>query len=189
MPDLLEHLTRDLLPLLDVPFAFFGHSMGALVAYEFARHLHDRFGTVPRHVFVSAARAPHLPDPDPPMSTLPDSAFLEQMTSLNGFPVELRNNHEFLQLILPTLRADIALCDSYSYVPGDPLPCPITVFGGRDDRRVTRAHLTSWAVHTAGRFRIRFCAGDHFFLASAHRQVIRAMRADLAPVFSLVAVR
>lgn len=180
MPELVAHLTRDLLALLDVPFAFFGHSMGALVAYEFARHLRDRGATLPRHLFVSAARAPHVPDVGPPMSALPDAAFLEQMKSLNGFPRELRDNHEFLQLVLPTLRADMALCDGYSYDAGDPLPCPITVFGGRDDRRVTRAQLTSWAVHTAGRFRVRFYPGDHFFLAGARSQVIRAMLADLA---------
>jgi len=175
MTVLVESLASALVPRLDLPFAFFGHSMGCFVAYELAHFLYRNYGAGPVSLFASGARAPHLADPEPSASALPDSAFLEKMKMLNGFPPELRNNDEFLRMILPFLRADIGICDHYRIAPGMPLPCPITALGGRDDRRVTGVHLAAWMVHTESRFRIRFFPGDHFFIGPARRQVTRVI--------------
>ena len=179
MTVLVESLASALAPRLDLPFAFFGHSMGCFVAYELARFLYRHAGVGPFFLFASAARAPHLSDPEPSASALPDSAFLAKMKMLNGFPLELRNNDEFLRLILPVLRADMSICDHYHPAPDSPLPCPITALGGRDDRRVTGVHLAGWMVYTESRFRIRFFPGDHFFIGPARRQVTRVIASEV----------
>ena len=179
MTTLVECLASALAPRMDLPFAFFGHSMGAVVAYELARFLSRHASVGPFALFASAARAPHVPYPEPPLSALPDSAFLAKLKMLNGFAPELRNNEEFLRLILPVLRADMSICDHHRHVPGTPLPCPITALGGRDDRRVAGTHLAAWASLTRSRFRVRVFPGDHFFIGPARRQVTRAIAGEI----------
>ena len=170
----------DLHPLLNRPVALFGHSMGAAVAYEFARQLSRTTADRPAHLFVSGFRAPHIPDQDPPISELPDAQLLQRVASLNGFEPAILGNAEFVRLILPTLRADIELCDTYRPSAGLPLDCPISAFGGRDDHRTPAAHVAAWRAHTTGRFRLRFFPGDHFFITSARDEVLRVITGELA---------
>ncbi len=112
---LVQALAQALLPHLDKPFAFFGHSMGALISFELTRQLRRLYGLVPLHLFVSAHRAPQLPDPDPPIHTLPEAEFMEELRCLNGTPKEVLEQPELMELMLPILRADFALCETYIY--------------------------------------------------------------------------
>src|SRR5205814_4666171 len=121
---LIEPVAQALLPYLDMPCAFFGHSMGALVSFELARYLRRQHGLSPVHLFVSGRRAPQLSDPDPPIHPLPEAEFLEELRSLKGTPEEVLQNTELLQLLLPLLRADFAVCETYAYAPETPLLCP-----------------------------------------------------------------
>ncbi len=139
LDDLVGKLSQAIQPLLDKPFAFFGHSMGGLVAFELARHLRKNDLPQPITLFVSGCGAPHLPDPHPTIHTLPDAEFLNALRQFNGIPPELLRLPDAMELLLPTLRADFEAVESYVYNSNEPpLDCPIIAFGGLDDPRVSR---------------------------------------------------
>ncbi len=157
-----EAAAQALLPLFDEPFALFGHSMGAVIAFELARHLQGRFRITPIRLFVLGRSAPHVALNRPSTWALPDAEFLESVRSLNGTPDELLNDPEAMALILPRLRADFELVQTYAYRPGPPLACPIRVFGGQDDESVPKESLREWQRHTARTCSVDMIEGDHF---------------------------
>src|SRR5207244_548641 len=118
---LVQKLSQILLPYLNVPFALFGHSMGALISFELARQLRRQNDPQPVHLLISSCYAPHIPDPNPPIHALPESEFVEALRHLDGTPQEVLQDPELMQLVLPTLRADFALCETYVYTPEAPL--------------------------------------------------------------------
>jgi medium-chain acyl-[acyl-carrier-protein] hydrolase len=169
-----------LAPLLDAPFAFFGHSMGALVAFELARELRRRGGPEPVRLVVSGARAPHRPNPDPPVRHLPDREFLEEVrVRYDGIPGAVLAHQELLDLLTPCLRADFTLVETYSYSVEAPLACPISCFGGHGDVRVSPEDLDAWGAQTSATFSLRMFEGGHFFLQSAEARVRQAVREEL----------
>lgn len=175
IPDLnilLDELTRVLVPYLDKPFAFFGHSMGALISFELARSLRARGLPEPHQLCVAAHRAPQLPNRFAPVHQLPRAAFLRTLHRLAGTPGELLENSEAMDIFLPVLRADFALCEQYAYAPQDPLRAPISVLGGLDDDRVLRSELEAWREQTQGSFSLQMFPGNHFFLQSSEAQVL-----------------
>ncbi|HEY2912116.1 MAG TPA: alpha/beta fold hydrolase [Candidatus Angelobacter sp.] len=146
------------------PFALFGHSMGALIAFELARELRKQHGIQPVHLFISAKCSPRQSPEDPAVGQLPDAELIEVLERYEGTPRDLLNDAELMRLVLPVIRADMALCNSYVYEPGPPLECPITVFGGLEDHVCGRACLEPWQDHTKGRFTLRMLPGGHFFI-------------------------
>jgi medium-chain acyl-[acyl-carrier-protein] hydrolase len=148
----------------DKPFAFFGHSMGALLAFEAARELRRRGMPQPFHLFVSGAPAPHLCPNRPPRYRLERKKFLAEIRELGGTPEEALANDELLDLMLPVLRADFAVIDTYVYRELEPLACPVTAFAGENDREVDPADVMRWRAQTAGAFSFHQFPGDHFFL-------------------------
>lgn len=179
LPLLTQQLSAQLRPMMDEPFAFFGHSMGALIAFELARLVRRDHGLSPVHLFVSGSRAPHFRSRDTQIYQMPTDKFLEELSRLNGFPPEISENSEFMQFLMPTLRADIALCDTYLFRQESPLDCPITAYGGQDDRNVSADQVEGWKLHTGRRFRQRIFPGDHFFLESEWRAVLADVSAEL----------
>jgi medium-chain acyl-[acyl-carrier-protein] hydrolase len=177
---LVAALKRIMPPYLDVPFAFFGHSMGGLLSYELVQTLRREHHPVPVHLFISAHRAPHLPHRLPPIHLLPEPELIVQLRHLNGTPEAVLQNAELLQLLLPTLRADLAVCETYTYSVREPLTCPVSVFGGVYDTQVHADELAAWRGHTYGAFRQQMFPGDHFFLHSAQTLLLQALRQDLA---------
>ncbi len=175
---LAEEMVCGLAPLLDRPYVLFGHSMGALLAYEMARRL-DAQGLGPRQLIVSARRAPHLPDPTPRIYHLPVPEFMQELKRLNGTPEEALVNSELMELMLPLLRADFELCQTYEFTPGPPLSCGITALAGSRDANVPIAHVDAWAAYSSGQFRRHVVEGDHFFLNSALDRVLALVQADL----------
>ena len=161
---LVEVLAREIVPLLDRPFAFFGHSMGATLGFELARRLRAEHGLEPNHLFVSGRRAPQLPEKDPEIHNLPDSEFVTEVERLNGTPRAVLEHAELMQMLIPMLRADFSICNTYDYVPGPPLSCSITALGGIKDETVNQEKLQGWCEQTTGRCRIRMLEGDHFFI-------------------------
>ncbi|MGH9280037.1 MAG: non-ribosomal peptide synthetase [Acidimicrobiales bacterium] len=176
---LVDLLADELLPRLDQPFVLFGHSMGALIAYEVARTLRAWGAPEPRAVYVSGFRAPHLPGRGSPIYSLPDDVFIEELAHLVNGSKNLLDDTELRQLFLPLLRADVELCESYQHVPDEPLSCALRVFGGRNDGSVGREELAGWRRHTRGPFRLEMFPGDHSFPVTARGGVLRALRDDL----------
>ncbi|MDQ3805156.1 MAG: thioesterase II family protein [Acidobacteriota bacterium] len=177
---LVDALVPELLPLLDRPFAFFGHSMGAMIGFETARRLRAKKVVGPRHLFVSGRRAPHLP-PKGERRTydLPEAEFIEELGRLNGTPREVLEHPELLELVLPILRADFSICQTYAYAPSEPLNIPITALGGADDHDVGRASLEEWREQTSDIFKLHMLPGDHFFIHSARARVCHLLSDEL----------
>lgn len=145
-------------------FAFFGHSLGAFVAFETARRLRDLGRGLPKALFLSAAPAPQLPPRGIPASHLDEEGLLTALERTYGELIhELREDEELRELILPGLRADLLLVESYRHEDREPLPCAMTVTGGTGDD-LTRAELEPWRVHTSGPFALHLLPGGHFYL-------------------------
>ncbi len=171
LSDLIEPLALGVHPFLNIPFAFFGHSMGALISFELARRLRLKNAAQPLHLFVSGRRAPQLSDPKPPIHALPDAEFIDSLRSLNGTPEEILQNQDALPVFLPILRADFAINETYTYHIEEPLDCPIWAFGGTEDKEAGQDALEPWDAQTDVQFAIRMFPGDHFFL-HRHRAVL-----------------
>jgi medium-chain acyl-[acyl-carrier-protein] hydrolase len=168
---LVQAAARELGPYFDMPFAFFGHSMGALVAFELARLLHRKHCLIPAHLFVSGHAAPQVTVYESPIHGLPDREFLEALRKLNGMSRGELEHAELMELLLPTLRADFELCETFGYQDGPRLPCPISACGGLQDAMVSRTGLKAWRSQTSAGFSLHLFPGDHFYLHE-HRMLL-----------------
>lgn len=174
--DLVTDLSDVMLPLLDRPFALFGHSMGALIGYALTRKLADDLRLHPQHLFVSARRAPQIPDPDPPLHQLPDAAFVVGLIRrYNGIPKAILQDIELLKLYLPPLRADLTMIETYRYSDPRCLNVPITAFGGWEDTRATPADLSAWREFSTDAFAMQMFPGGHFYIQSQGEELLRAI--------------
>jgi medium-chain acyl-[acyl-carrier-protein] hydrolase len=177
---LVQSLASTLRPFLDRPFAFFGHSLGALVSYQLAHYLRSRDGTEPAHLFVSGRKAPHLTREKLGISKLPEPQFIERVKELGGTAPAVFQDRELMQLILPALRADFHLCDTYQFrSEATLLRCPITALGGLQDKGVAWQDLEAWRKHTSGRFRTYCLPGNHFFINTSKSTLLELMRQEL----------
>jgi medium-chain acyl-[acyl-carrier-protein] hydrolase len=179
MADLVEALGDAIHAYVDEPFAFFGHSMGAVVAFELARLLRGRAEPLPRALLVSGARAPqfrrgHVPPPEPA-----PSEFVDELRRLEGMPPQVLDNPALLRVVLPALRADAAIYRNYIYADEPPLDCPIRAYGGTEDPNVRREHLEAWALQTSSSFSLRMFPGGHFFPQTAREDFLAALSQDL----------
>ena len=168
-------------PLLDRPFALFGHSMGALVAFELTRRLRA-LDLEPSAFFASACRAPHFPMREQMRHRLPEDRLVAELKSMNGTPPELLENEELMRLVLPTLRSDFAVVETFEFRPQPPFGCPLVVFGGKDDPEVSRDHLEGWSRYAGGGFRLHLMPGDHFFINSARARLLEVLHSELTTV-------
>ena len=167
----LTQLVRVLLPaikpLLDKPFVFFGHSLGALLAFELCHALHQQGLALPKHLFVSAFRAPDSPNPNPPIRHRSDAELIARLRAYGGTPEAVLAEPELLALLLPIVRADSSLHETYQYQWDKPLPCPITAFTGAADSFVAPQQMEGWSKHTDAAFEQVVYPGGHFFLHDA----------------------
>jgi medium-chain acyl-[acyl-carrier-protein] hydrolase len=166
----------------ELPFALFGHSVGARVAFEFTRELRRRGGAAPVLLIVAANRPPHRPDPDPPAHTLPHDRFIARLRTYGGTPEAVFAEPSLMDLLFPVMRADFALAERGPWVHEPPLSCPITVFGGLADKSVRADELQPWAELTTGAFTCRMFDGGHFFLTETPHLVVAAVREALRQV-------
>jgi medium-chain acyl-[acyl-carrier-protein] hydrolase len=179
MDDLVPALLDALAPELHCPFAIFGHSMGALIGFELARRLRRELGASPVRLFASGHRAPQLKMSGPIYHTLPADEFAVRLRQLQDTGEQIVLNQEYMDLMLPTLRADFKLCETYEYGAEAALDCPILAFGGLRDRRVREPDLAAWAAQTSGAFSLRMFPGGHLFLNECEAEVVHAIIADL----------
>jgi surfactin synthase thioesterase subunit len=176
---LLERLVGAVSHWIDLPYVMFGHSMGALLAFELVRRLTSAGKRPPTVLFVSAHRAPHLPDTREMIHDLPRAKFIAALRELEGTPPDVLNNKELIDIYLPALKADFTLAETYTYTPGHPLDCPILAFGGRDDFQVTEAEIAAWREQTTGDFQLRMLKGNHFFLQSSAKLLLYEIAREL----------
>ena len=177
---LLRALSESLGSEMDLPFAFFGHSMGGLIAFELARQLRRERHPLPVHLFISAKCCPRQID-DFATGELSDRELIEVLRRHEGTPREVLENAELMELLLPVVRADMELCNTHIYNPEPPLECPITVFGGLRDHISGRVCLEGWRDYTTGAFTLRMFPAGHFFLQTWERSIIEVISKELAP--------
>lgn len=182
LDDLLDALTPELLPYLDRPFAFFGHSMGAIVCWELSRRIRRVYGVEPFWIFVSGCRALQFHGSRTLREAeLSDAGLISELIRLGGTPKDLLDNPEFVSFVLPAFRADLTLFTGYGYRPDDPLTCPVSVFGGREDPRVDAVgHLAGWGDLTTGPCDVQVFPGGHFFLIEERTRVRESVHRVLA---------
>lgn len=174
---LIQTTYNELRPHLVPPYAFLGHSFGAIVAYELARLLSQKGEALPARLILSGARAPHLSVDM--IHHLPDPEFLDRLIRFEGVPREVLENDEALALLLPKVRHDFRLFEEHERIRRDPIPVPISVFGGLQDPHVSAASLLAWSGYTTKSFRSRFFPGNHFFLFDPRLPIMRGIGEDL----------
>lgn len=179
---LVEALAGAVLRRDDLPFAVFGHSNGALIGFELARRLRRAGEPQPVHLFASGRRAPDVPSRTRPTHQLPDDEFLAELRALGGIPEQVLAHPELLALVLPLLRADVTLTETYEFREEPPLELPITAYTGLDDPRAAREEVEAWSRHTARAFAVRTFPGGHFFIFSERARVLETLARDLDEV-------
>ena len=175
---LTQILTEIIEPYLNLPFAIFGHSMGAIVAFELARRIRKVYGLRATHLFVASRRAPHITSQEA-LHRLSDPSFIAELRMYDGIPDLLLRENELMQLLLPTIRADFAINETYVYPPEEPLECPISAFGGLHDPKVSSDDLALWREHTCGAFSQHILPGNHFFFQSSQELLLKTIADDL----------
>lgn len=176
---LVESTAQELMPYLEGSFSFFGHSMGAIIGFELAQLLRRENKPGPSHLFLSGRPSPHLTEKEAPTYALPEPEFIEELKRMGGTPQEVFEHPELMSVLIPILRADLEVCQTYECEPRPPLDCPITVFGGLQDEDVSREQLEGWRDYTTSSFAVRMFPGNHFYLHSAAYVLLRMIVQDL----------
>jgi surfactin synthase thioesterase subunit len=147
----------------DRPWIFYGHSMGAIIAFETIREMRRRAQPLPRHLFVSGCGAPHIQD-EGDWHKAPEGQIIAQLREMGGMSDEILDHPELVELLMPVLRADAAMTELYAYAPAPPLEVPVTAFYATDDEIATAAAVRAWEQHTARSFVCHAVAGGHMFV-------------------------
>lgn len=176
---IVSNVTRELTPLLDVPYAMFGHSMGALLAFETARSIHRAGLRRPKALFASGRGAPCAPRRLPAIHQLDEPSFLAKLRRYNGCPPEVLASRELLDIFVPILRADFAVGETYSFDAGDLLEHPFWVLVGDRDDMVHEADIKRWGELTWSSTKHHTFNGDHFYLRAHERRLVNLIGSEL----------
>jgi medium-chain acyl-[acyl-carrier-protein] hydrolase len=176
IPSIVSAIAQEIAVWLDQPAVFFGHSLGALIGFELARYLQMRQGAAPLELLVSGCRAPQIPGPLRKLHDLPDSEFMSALRNLGGTPEQILNEPRLIAFIAPYLRADLQAFETYDYVPGSQLACPISAFAGLNDPRAIVSDVWGWRNQTSSNFSLKTFPGDHFFLHASEEVFLTALR-------------
>lgn len=182
MGPLTAQLAQALETWSEIPFAFFGHSMGAVVSYELTRRLRREGRQGPRLLMVSGRRAPHTSPIKGPMWNLPDAEFMARLRELGGTPEEVLREPELMALLTRILRADFAVNDTWVYTPEPPLDLPVTALYARSDEEVTGEQMSAWCTLTTGPFEMITFPGGHFYLGDQRERILSVVEESIKGV-------
>jgi surfactin synthase thioesterase subunit len=174
MTTIVEAMANAIIPHLQLPFMLFGHSLGARIAFELVRHLRRNWGIRPARLIVAGSRAPQMPEPRP-LHHLPEVEFLKELRRFSGTPEAIFQSKELMALLLPMLRADFAVDETYIYREEAPLDCPISAFCGTRDEEAKREDMQAWADYTRSEFTLEMIEGEHFFLKTQRAMLLQAV--------------
>lgn len=156
----------------DLPFAFFGHSLGATLAFEVAHH-QSRYGRpLPTQLILSGAQAPSARSDSRNLHLLDDADLIAELRKYDGTPSEVLSNHELMELVLPAIRADFRIVETYAPLQRPPLAIPMSVLAGRDDRHSCASQYEAWFKETTRPMSLEWFDGGHFFIHSASKRVL-----------------
>ena len=175
LDELVDIASVELAPYLGSPFVFYGHSIGARIAFELARNIRRKLGIRPCCLIVSGSRAPHIPEPNP-LHHLSDNEFMNELRRFSGTPEAVLQSKELMEMFIPILRADFSIDETYVYSEDLPLDCPIFVFGGTEDVEAKIDELKGWADHTSEEVSLEMIRGGHFFLQTERNILLRSIR-------------
>lgn len=179
MTSLAKAVKDGLLPFLDQPFAFAGHSMGGTLSFEVTKLLRSLGLPLPVKLFISGCGAPHFPLLEERTFDLPEDELIEELRRLNGTPAEILDNRELLRILLPVIRADFSVCQTYEYVEEPPLDVPITVMRGAEDHDIPEEAAVAWREQTEDEFLCITLPGDHFFCHAEKDRIIDIIAGEL----------
>jgi medium-chain acyl-[acyl-carrier-protein] hydrolase len=180
IPQVVASLSEALAPLLDRPFALFGHSVGAVSVFELARELRRQGSRSPEWLFTSGHPAPDLPYRRPIVSHLAQPEFWQAMQDHFDIDPVLLENEDLKALLYPALRAEHELEETYVYTEEAPLDIPLSAFGGSRDLETTEAELLAWGKHTTNRFKGRILEGNHMFVTAQREALVDGIAQDLS---------
>lgn len=178
---LVQVLVENLYSHLKTPFVLFGHSLGALLAFEFARQLRQAHLPAPVCLCLSGRRAPHIPEPMSPLYNLPDKELIDGIQQrYGGIPNQILEYPELLEIFLPVLRADFAMLETYECQAQEPFDFPILCYGGANDKMAPHTNLIAWQMHTRSDCTVNMFPGGHFFLQEYQNLFLKKLASDLA---------
>jgi len=188
--DLIPPLCEQLLPYLkEKPFVFFGHSLGALIGYSLSHYLLEKHHISPQILLVSACASPSVRNSGEPIHLLPEKAFMEKLHAYHDIDNDeirqLFQNREFMQFMMPILRADFSLSATYGYVKKHPLHFPIFAYGGDNDSQVSLDEIKAWNIETRNVFEYSIFPGDHFFINNQQPVFLKTLVSDLQKVLAI----
>lgn len=188
LPALLERIALDVRPEPSQPFAVFGHSLGAILAFELAARL-EAHGLTPSLVFASGTGSPTTRDRERFAALVTDAELRAELLRLDGTPQHVLADPELMELTLPVLRADFQVAASYSATPGRTLRAPLVALGGTSDPTTSSAAIAAWREQTRGDFAMHLLPGGHFFIHAEEstlftlleRHLLRILMASTSP--------
>jgi medium-chain acyl-[acyl-carrier-protein] hydrolase len=178
LPELVNALAAIIVQQDSGPFAFFGHSLGGLIAFEVARYCHRSSLPRPLHIFASGCAAPQDRSPNRGLHKLGDDDLIAALKEYDDAPSDISQNAELRALMLPTIRSDFALAENYQYRPSLRLDMPITALAGKRDD-ISPEQLKAWQKETSGPFRLQWFEGGHFFIHSERNAILAYLKREL----------
>lgn len=169
---IISELSKNFSIYKDKPFFVFGHSLGALMSFEFVKSIQQLYSVFPRHMIISGTKAPHLPFRMKHLSQLDDNILKEELKIYNGIDEHILNNNELMNLFLPIIKSDFSICENYNFSASKPFPYDILALSGTEDQTVSQKEILAWGKYTEGKFKHISFPGKHFFIKDHQKKIL-----------------